>query len=193
MKAEGKSISHPLIEAYVEVTIDPSSNAILVIPRDTEPQVYLQPFSELDSSAVPRLRNLAQTHFEKLNSDTSDGLSPFEANTFEPILRYAVSLLSGEAKYYPDISPDPNDRTLPEITEELTVTDTWAIYARPRSSNDIAQDIDRLRKEIIKQEEQHLPGPSTSLVDPKSDLLRQRAGPGLTGRLGAAKNGPGMT
>src|SRR5439155_18811263 len=43
-KTEGQTIEHPLIEALMEIDIDPKTHAIRVSPRETEPQVYLKPY-----------------------------------------------------------------------------------------------------------------------------------------------------
>lgn len=195
-KTEGKTIEHPLVEALVEIEIDATTHAIRVRARETDPQVYLKPFSELDNRAVPELKRTAQAHFDRMAraTETADEpapveFSPFHRPSFEPILRTAVGLLSSEAGYYPDIADDPADRSLPEITEQLVITDTWAVYVRPRSGNLFVQDIDRLRQELNGSDEMGLPAPGKRLVTPPEDELLQQAGPNLQLGIGVEDAG----
>lgn len=190
-KTEGKTIEHPIIEALVEANIDPGTHAIHVRARDTEPQVYLKPFEELGVPAVPSLRKEAQKHFEGLCRGTPDtdahsleGFSPFIPGSFEPVLREAVRSLSPGAAYWPDSADDLDDRTMPDITDVLRVTDNWAIYVRPRSANFFAQDIQRLKEAIEKSDEDKLPLPARRLVTPPGEVGEQHAAPSQSGGFG---------
>jgi len=169
-RIEEKTIEHPLIEAFVEIGIDPQSQAILVRPREADAQLHLKPFEDLENPGVVSIRQAAERHFSELvrhadvnNPDTID-LSPFDRRSFEPLLNQAVTFLSSSGTYYPQVASDPNDRTLPKSNETLLVTDTWAIYARPRSNNIIIQDITRLKDEIDLAIEEGLPPPCRGFV-----------------------------
>jgi hypothetical protein len=148
---DGKRIEHPLIELPVEIQLD-ENHAILVRPRDVEPQVHLKPFAELENPFVEQVRRFANAHFESIGA--ANGItaketfevSPFAPATFEPVLRNAVGHLCKGGRYHPDHYADPGNRELPEPTETLTITDTWAIYARPRSGNYLTRDIEKLQK-----------------------------------------------
>ena len=143
------TIKHPLIEVLVEIDVDPKTNDILVRRRDAEPQLFIKQFQNLDSPGIVKLQEETRKYFEKFRKghDPRD-FSPFAVDTFEPLLRLATTLLSSSAQYYPDIADDPKDPRLPAPTEALQITDTWAIYARPRSDNLFYEDIERL-KEIV--------------------------------------------
>lgn len=190
-KTQGKTVEHPIVEALVEVGIDPNTHAIQVRARETDPQVYLKPFVELDNQAVPTLRKKALSHIERLSNANADSdvppceeFSPFNPGSFEPILRDAVTLLSPEASYWPDIADDPDERALPQITDSLTVTDGWAIYARPRSGNLFAQDIQRLKESILESDEDGLPTPGKRIVIPPGEVPDDRNKPDLSGGFG---------
>ena len=171
-RIEEKTIEHPLIEAFIEIDIDSQSQAIIVRPREVDAQLHLKPFDDLDNTGVTRLRRAAERHFSELaqhvSADGSDAvdLSPFDRRSFEPLLNQAVTFLSSSGTYYPQVASDPNDRTLPKLDETLLVTDTWAIYARPRSSNIIVQDITRLKDEIDSTAEEDLPPTCRGFVMP---------------------------
>lgn len=190
-RTQGNTIEHPIVEALVEASIDPQTHAIQVRARDTDPQVYLKPFVELDNLAVPSLRKKAMSHFERIlgadaevDAQPCEEFSPFNPGSFEPILRDAVTLLSPEASYWPDIADDPDDRVLPEITDVLKLSDNWAIYARPRSGNLFAQDIQRLKGSIEDSEDDELPIPGKRLVTPPSEVGDEHTGPDLSGGFG---------
>ncbi|MGE5306570.1 MAG: AAA domain-containing protein [Alphaproteobacteria bacterium] len=74
--------------------------------------------------------------------------------------------------YHPDQLRDVTDRTVPNASENLAVSDTWAIYARQRSSNVLLGDLDRLKAAV--DEAEKLPGASTRLVTEPSN---ERPGP----------------
>jgi very-short-patch-repair endonuclease len=194
-KTDDQTIEHPIIEALVEASIDPASNAICVRARQTDLQVYLRPFSELDIPTVPSLRRRALTYFEKLSNGsatTEKGeileFSPFYPESFEPLLREAVSLLSSEGSYLPDQRTDENDRVLPDATDVLTLTDSWAIYVRPRSANLFAQDVEQLKIAIETFNEANLPTPCKRIVSKEEASVPDEPILSLSSRLGADAN-----
>jgi hypothetical protein len=64
--------------------------------------------------------------------------------------------------YYPDQVHDITDRTVPKALENLIVSDTWAIYARQRSSNVLLGDLGRLKASI--DETSEIPSALSRLV-----------------------------
>jgi very-short-patch-repair endonuclease len=199
-KTDDQTIEHPIIESLVEASIDPISNAICVRARQTDLQVFLRPFSELDILTIPSLRRRALTYFEKLSNGSiakENGeilvFSPFHPEGYEPLLREAVSLLSSEGTYLPDQRTDENDRTLPEATDVLTVTDTWAIYVRPRSANLFAQDVEQLKIAIEAFDEATLPTPCKRIVSKEEASVLNKPIPSLSSHLGADANWPDYT
>ena len=90
--------------------------------------------------------------------------SPFVRESFEPVLRYAANELSETGTYQPDFRSDVTDRSLPEFSDQLMVTDTWVIFARPRSENFVVQDLLGLREAVTSSNPEELPGPATRFV-----------------------------
>ncbi len=146
-KTHSGTIKHPLIEVLVEIDVDAETNDILVRRRNTDPTLFIKQFFNLDSPGLVKLQEEARKYFEEFRKgqDHRD-FSPFVKETFEPLLRLATTLLTASAQYYPDVADDPKSVALPEPTEVLQITDTWAIYARPRSDNLFYEDIERLKK-----------------------------------------------
>lgn len=166
-------LQHPLIEFLVELEIDTRTHAIYVRPRQTPPTLFLKPFIKMEHPAVGFLRDTAAKVFELGNSDedveTTIEWAPFHVDRLEPILLAAVSKLSDAASYRPETSEDPTDRTVPAAGPDPVITDTWAIYARPRSSSFIIQDVERLADLIEDVSADDLPAAAEALVTPLSD------------------------
>ncbi|MBI4523878.1 MAG: hypothetical protein HY695_08720, partial [Deltaproteobacteria bacterium] len=169
-KLKGIEIDHPLIEQLVELDIESHDGSIRIRPRPVEPQLALRPFFELDNNGAPQVREFGKKFLDQAEDDRE--ISPFRPDTFAPILREAATQLDTRGVYYPYQVRDITDRTMPNASENLIVSDTWAIYARQRSSNVLLGDLDRLKAAVEEAEE--LPRASTRLVTEPSD---ERLGP----------------
>lgn len=164
-----REIDHPLIEQLVEIDIDAQDGAIHLRPRSIEPTLAIKPYQELEISSADTLVRFAREHFRQLGSHSD--FSPFNKTSFEPVLRQAFSLLDPEGTYHPDHIEDYEDRNLPGVGPTLTVTDTWAIYARPRSANIVVEDIARLKDRVQGTDPENLPGNARRLVSVPDDTL----------------------
>ncbi len=163
-KVRNQEIDHPLIEQLVEIDVHIDSGVITIGPRSAMPQPALKPYFSLEVDGVDATLDFVKHFFEAMPADLE--FSPFQRSTFEPVLRFAATHLDSSGRYHPDGLEDINDRTLPAITGSLVITDTWAIYARPRSVNFFIEDLDRLRKAVTNSVD--LPGPCKKLVEPPS-------------------------
>jgi hypothetical protein len=162
-----QEIDHPLLEQLVELDIDPEDGAIRVRPRSAEPTVAVKAYHELEVGGADTFQRFAREYFKQFGPENE--FSPFSNSSFEPVLRQASSLLDAEGRYHPDHIEDVNDRSVPTADITLTVTDTWAIYARPRSANIVVEDIGRLKENIAKSEPNELPGTARRLVSHPDD------------------------
>ena len=157
---DGRSIDRPLVEQLVEIDMDTASGRLNIRPRPTVPQVALKPFFALENPGADQVHTFAKEFFDSFPEEQD--ISPFNGETFEPILRNAASRLHGEARYHPDDLPDITDRTVPPIDSTLRVTNTWVVFARQRSDNFFISDLERLKKSV--EEADELPGPAKRLV-----------------------------
>ncbi len=79
-------------------------------------------------------------------------------------MRSAVTYLDPKGIYWPSRA-SADDRSLPKASEELKVTDTWVLFARPRSASLFIQDIERFKKKLDdKAITDKLPKPVTAIV-----------------------------
>lgn len=140
--AVGK-IEYPLLTQLVEIEVNQVSMAIEVRPRQADPRLELDAYVAADIHGVGPLTSQAKEFFRK--SETA--LSPFEPSTFDPIIRMASSLLDSQGLYIPANAAD-DDRSIPKPGEHLAITNTWALFSRPRDTNIFLQDLERFEEKI---------------------------------------------
>lgn len=162
-KVPPHELDHPLIEQLVELELG-EAGAILVRPRGVDPIFALKPFAAMENPGTDLVARFAREHFTKLAVERE--LSPFEKETYIPVLRYACAQFDRAGRYHPDHT-QADDRKVPPAGTTLTITDTWALYARPRSENFFTADLLRLREAV--EAEKSLPGPAAALVTLPSD------------------------
>ncbi len=156
-------LDHPIVEQLVELELD-EAGAIQVCPRGVDPILALKPFTATNNPGTDLVARFAREHFAKLPPERE--LSPFERETFTPILRYACAQFDRAGRYHPDYASQ-DDRKVPDAGPNLVITDTWALYARPRSDNFFVADLERLKEAVEAVE--LLPGPAVALVTEPSD------------------------
>jgi len=83
-KLPPNELDHPLIEQLVELELD-SASAILIRPRGLDPIMALKPFAATENPGTDLVMRFARDHVAKLGLERE--LSPFENDTFSPILR----------------------------------------------------------------------------------------------------------
>ena len=160
----GKLLDRPLLERRVEIELDDAHGGLIrVRPTAAAPLFDLKPYEELGCSGLASLSDLIRREI-KLTSD-SEGISPFARETFEPILSAAGVRLDPDGAYVSSLEP-PTKRN----PEQLTITDNWVLFARPRSQHVVLQDIDRLRRSA-EDEKTSISGVAESLVTAPSHTV----------------------
>lgn len=136
-------VSYPLVTRTVELALNPDTQAIEIRPRDVDPRLEVDWYAATDNAGLAEVEKTAKDFFGKATIT----FSPFDRGTFEPLLRSAVTHLDPQGVYWPDETP-PEERVLPKADEKLKVTDTWVIFARPRTNSILLQDLEHLKKEV---------------------------------------------
>ncbi|WP_201559763.1 AAA domain-containing protein [Psychrobacter sp. NC44] len=134
-----KQIKYPLLTQSVEITLDQKTMALLIKPTLSAPTLETEPFSIEENQGLAKLLKNSKDFYD--SEDVS--LSPFLPSSYEPILKSAVTLLDSSGVYQPDHT-SADDRKIPKAQNNLIVTDTWVIMARPRSNNIFLQDLNNL-------------------------------------------------
>ena len=167
---DGRLVQYPIIGQLVEMSLDPETAEIEIGPRDVDAGIEIDWYASVDNPGVADLEDAAKQYFERADVTS---FSPFDRDTFEPLLRTAVTNLDANGAYWPNEVP-PEDRTLPAADDHLKITDTWVLFARPRTSNILIQDLEKLKKQAEEAEE--FPPPVAAIVtdpdDAAADLVR---------------------
>ncbi len=164
----GQNIVHPIITVPVELRRDARTLALEIRPRSAAPALAADPFHALGIAGISQVESAWRTHQGRVDG----GILPFQSGTFEPVLRAAVEHLDGSGRFWPDVNTERANRALPDRTGQLTITDTWVIYARRRSANFLIDDLQRLRATLA--EAADIPGGATKLVSPPDPIVRSK-------------------
>lgn len=147
-KVNDTNIKYPLITQSVEIFLNQEDMSIEIRPRRTADSIFeLDPYMSIDGIG---LADLQKAHNDLVLQQSID-VSPFERLTYEPQLQLATTHIDSKGIYWPN-QTQVDDRQLPEITTELKITDTWVIFARPRSKSPLIQDLENFKK-LLNQDE----------------------------------------
>ena len=141
-RKEGRVVDRPLLEIRVDLELDEARGGLLRIrPTSVDPTFDLRPYEQLGCERLPQLADLLRGLLQKVGEDK--GVSPFVRASFEPLLSLALSHIDAGGRYAVDAaSSNGGDGA------QLTVTDQWVVFARPRSQRAVLQDIDRMRRAV---------------------------------------------
>jgi very-short-patch-repair endonuclease/transcription elongation GreA/GreB family factor len=149
----------PIFTRSVEIQIlDGQKAEIIVRPRDLPCQIDLRGFQDLATSNYNSAEDTARKSLKQIENDESEGVSPFRAETFEPVLRLCASQLDPEGGYLPDQVELLRSEAVPSAKgEALIVSDRFVLFARRRTMNVVINDIERLKAKLTPVEGQALP------------------------------------
>ncbi len=168
-------INRPLIEQLVELELD-GDGTLFLRPRSTPPRLVLAAFRDLEVAGAKSLQRELGQQFERQVEDPDIGFSPFDPATFESLLRSCVARLSASGVYWPD-EAGAADRSPPETTGTLRISDTWVIYVRQRNDDFRRDDIERLIRQVEQIEDAaSIPPAGRRMVEPPSDRRSQDEG-----------------
>ena len=161
-EGHGIPVRHPLLTQPCEVSLDEKTFELEVRPRDIDPKLEIDCYAEME---VPGVRPL-EAHWKAALATQAQRVDPFEASSFEDVLKAAVGHLDPAGRYEvrggdaPPAAPD----------ERLRVTDGWVLFARKRSGDIFIEDVRRLKKSVA--DAPALPGVIRSFVEPGDATVR---------------------
>lgn len=158
--SNGAIVSYPLVGRLVEMSLNPVTAEVEIRPRDVDARIEVDWYASVDNPGVADLEKAAKEFFGKATTT----FSPFDRGTFEPLLRAAVTNLDPNGIYWPSEVP-AEDRTLPKADDKLKVTDTWVLFARPRTNSLFLQDLEKLKKQA-EEAESYPPAVAAVVTDP---------------------------
>lgn len=162
--AEDVFFQYPLITQAMELAIDEHTLAISVRPRAVDPRLEFDAFS---ACQVQGASEVERSVVELLGRSSERLPTPFDAGSYEPVLRLIAGNLSERGSYLQTPPDGLKAEALPVPGDDLVVTDSWVVLTRPRSNNYLHDDIERLKKRLAEGCE--LPNGSLALVTPPSD------------------------
>lgn len=129
---------YPLMTQVVEMTVNDETLAVEVRPAIGSPRF------EFDAFAFCQVPNVAEVEkaAKQLHRDDGSVLNPFAPSTFEPVLRLAAGGLHERGSYA------AKAQALPLPGTDLVVSDAWVLFCRPRPTNFVVEDIERLKERI---------------------------------------------
>lgn len=169
------TITYPLLTQLVEISLIESDMSLVIRPRSSEPRLEVEIYAASDNPGVPKLVAAGHEFFKS----TENILNPFEQSTFEGLLRSAATFLDAQGIYWPN-EAKPEDRSVPKASEHLIVTDTWVLFARPRTSNLFVQDLERFEKRLT-EGVSSLPPAVAALVEEPSSIIEDVRLPAFRG------------
>lgn len=157
---DGTTVRYPLVGRLVELSLNPDTAEVEIRPRDTDARLEIDWYASVDNPGVTNLEKAAKEFFGKATTT----FSPFDRGTFEFLLRTAATNLDANGIYWPHEVP-AEDRTLPKPDVKLKVTDTWVLFARPRTNSPFLQDLEKLKKRA-EETEIYPPAVEAVVTDP---------------------------
>lgn len=173
-RADG-TLAHPLLTVPVELTLDETSHAIEIRPRsEVPPATETAPLDALGAPSIDAWASFARRHLDQIDGE---GLSPFDADTFAPVLRRAVALLDPAGHYLPDLG-----ERHPPVGDTLQVDGQWVLIERVRPATMLTDDLRRFRGELeAVTDAAQLPAAVRVLLGPPADVATAEAYPSYRG------------
>jgi len=156
----GTTVTYPLVSRSVELSLNSETADVEIRPRDMDARLEVDWYASIDNPGVAELEKAAKEFFGKATTT----FSPFDRGTFESLLRTAATNLDANGIYWPDQAP-AEDRTFPKADDRLKVSDTWVLFARPRTNSIFLQDLEKLKKEA-EEAETYPPAVAAVVTDP---------------------------
>jgi phosphopantetheinyl transferase (holo-ACP synthase)/DNA-directed RNA polymerase subunit L len=160
--SNGTTVNYPVVGRLVEMTLNPVTAEIEIRPRDVDARIEVDWYASVNNPGVADLEKAAKEFFVKAITT----FSPFDHGTFEPLLRTAVTNLDANGIYWPN-EVSVEDRSVPQPDANLKITDTWVLFARPRTNSLFLQDLEKLKKRA-EEAEIYPPAVAALVTDPDS-------------------------
>ena len=159
----GSIVRYPLVTRLVELSLNPVTAEVELRPRDVEARIEVDWYASVDNLGVSTVEKASKEFF----GEAKTTFSPFDRSTFEPLLLKAVANLDANGLYWPTQVP-AEDRSLPSADGTYKVTDTWVLFARPRTNDLFLQDLARMK--VQAEDTDIFPGAVAAVVtDPETE------------------------
>jgi len=134
---------YPLLTQQMEVGLDEATMALYLRPRDTDTRYEGDAFAVCLGRSAAAAEGAAR---EQLARSVEGPVTPFDPGSYSDVLKLAARNLDSQGAYRP--LPE-GDGAVPPPGEHLVVTDAWALFVRPRSTNYLLGDLHRLKQRLV--------------------------------------------
>lgn len=141
-KVSRVDFEYPLLTQQMEVGIDEATMALCLRPRATDTRYEGDAFASCLGRVAVEVERAARQQIE-LNHERP--VTPFDPGSFTDILKLVATNMDSSGAYRPS---SEGDKTVPPPGEHLVVTDSWALFTRPRSNNYLLDDLQSLRTRL---------------------------------------------
>lgn len=158
----GTAVKHPLLVQSCEITLNEKTFDLEIRPRDIEARLEADCYTAME---LPGVRAL-DAFWKSTLATGAHRVNPFEASTFDGVLKAAVGHLDPSGAY--EVRSD--DVTPSAPADHLKITNTWVLFGRKRSGDIFLEDIRRLKMSVEKAAA--LPGVIRSFVEHGDSTVR---------------------
>lgn len=156
------SFAYPMLTQAVEIALNEQTMALEVRPRAMDTRVEMDAFVACQVTGAADVEHTAREHLAK-HKDRP--VSPFDPSSYSDVLKLAATNLDSKGAYQEVLS---THAFVPPAGAHLIVTDTWALFSRPRANNYLIEDLKRLREKLASG--CPIPDGPMALVSPPSDV-----------------------
>ncbi|MBP0639719.1 AAA domain-containing protein [Cupriavidus sp. AcVe19-6a] len=186
---EGKpfDFQYPLLTQPLEISLDTKSMSLEVRPRATEAGCEMDGFV---ACGIQGASECEKAMLEQLARHKDTPVSPFLASSYANVLKLVARSLDSRGSYVEVLAKGED---APAAGEHLVVSDSWVVFARPKSNNFLVADLNNIRGKLEAGCE--IPDGPLALVTPPSETpldyqavnFRGLSGRGVSGGSGAAE------
>ena len=142
-----QSVRHPMLCRLVEIDPVGRDMALRIRPRDVPTLLETDIFAAMENPGLPVYEKAARTILD----NTDNHITPFEEASFEQILSGAAGTLDRQARYWPREFAY-QEGVVPAANEQLTITNSWVIFARRKGTNFLVDDVRRLKEKVANED-----------------------------------------
>jgi very-short-patch-repair endonuclease len=135
-------LHYPILTQSVEISLDENSMMLEVRPRLVDAKLELDPFIECQ---VIGAADIERTGREFIGRQKERLITPFDASSYVDILKLVATNLDSKGTYLEVLN---SRAAVPAGGKQLIVTDSWALFSRPRVNNYLIEDLKRLQSTI---------------------------------------------
>lgn len=147
---------YPLITQQLEVWVNDRTFTIELVPRAVQPRLEVDAFV---SCNIPSAVATDLAVRKSWQEPDAPAMNPFVGSSFSPALKRVALNLDKKGEY---LEVKDGNLAIPAPGESLVVTDDWVLFARPKRTSYLEEDIRRLKESLSKLAE--IPDGPKSLV-----------------------------